>query len=364
MEADALTIPRPSDFATARSARIWRSRLNLAIVILARNEEKNIRRFLTSLANQTLFGRQDIEATLYVVANGCSDRTAQVARQSASKSLDPLGIRFEILDWPAPGKSRSWNRVIHEVLPTDVDYILAMDADIEFIDVLVLTRMFERIGGNPNVQVVSGFPIKDIARKARPTLIDRFSISVSGHTRHTGAINGSLYLATAACLREIWLPDETPGEDGFLNAMVTTRGFSRALRPEVVLQLPDPTHYFHGHSPLGYFGHEKRMLVGTMINRWIFEYLHSLRLSEPAGLLIQRLNREEPDWVEKIIAKRSTARWVIPRTLLLGRLKPSQGVTASYVLRLPIFLVATALTLPPSFMANKALKQRGAASLW
>ena len=338
--------------------------MNLAIVILAKDEESNIERFLISLAAQTLFDRVDVHSKLYVAANGCSDRTAQLARESASEAFASRGIDYEILDWERPGKSRSWNRVVHEVVPADVDYIIAIDPDIELVDALVLDALTRRVSEDPKLEVVSGFPVKDVARKARPSLIDRFSLSVSGVTRHTGAINGSLYVAKASCLREIWLPDETPGEDGFLNAMVMTRGFSEPERIDVVHQSTAPTHYFKSHSATNFFVHEKRMIVGTMINRWIFEHLHSLELTEPAGPLIYRLNRDEPDWVNKIISNRSAASWLIPNALLFRRLKPKNGLTASYFMRLPVLISATALTLPPAMAANQALKKRGAASTW
>lgn len=339
-------------------------RSNIALMILAKDEERNIGRILDAIASQTLIAREEAAISVYVIANGCGDRTAAVARESAKKSLHSVGIETKVCDWPTPGKSRSWNRVVHEVLPLDVDYVLALDADIEFVGNSVLAAMFDQLRSNPEVQVVSGFPVKATARKARPTLIDRFSMSISGMTRHSGVINGSLYLARASCLREIWLPDDTPGEDGFLNAMVMTRGFSQAEQRDAVAQLAEPSHYFEGHSPTTYFAHETRMIVGTMINRWIFEHLHSLRLSEPAGPLIQRLNREEPDWVERIIAERSAGRWLIPPALLFGRLAPKRGLTPAYLLRLPVRLLAAALTLPPAFRANRVLKKRGASSLW
>ena len=333
-------------------------------MILARNEERNIGHCFEALARQTLFAKTDVETSLYVGANGCSDRTVQIAQEFASKTLEPLGITIEIFDWDRPGKSRSWNRLVHDVLPSGLDYVLAMDADIEFADEFVLANMLDAIQDDPQVDVLSGSPTKDSVRKVRPNLIDRFSNSVSRLTAHSTVINGSLYLAKAACLSGVWLPDETPGEDGFLNAMVATRGFSRAAQPELVKQLSRPTHYFESHSPTAFFAHEKRMIVGTMINRWIFEYLLSLRLAEPAGPLIDRLNRTQPDWVDKIIAERGSRRWLIPRALLFRRLAPKHGLTANYLIRLPILALATALTIVPAITANRALKQRGAAVLW
>jgi len=338
--------------------------LKLAIVIFAKDEANNIGPFLNALATQTLFDCVDVDSKIYVAANGCSDRTAQIARETVVAVFDSRGVRYEILDWPTPGKSRSWNRLIHEVLPTDLDYIMAVDPDIAFVNSSILAALIKRISEEPTLKVVSGFPVKDVTAKARPSLMDRFSLSVSSSTRHTGAINGSLYVAKAPCLREIWLPDETPGEDGFLNAMVATSGFSRPGQIDIVYQFTEPTHYFKSHSAANFFAHEKRMIVGTMINRWIFEYLHSLKLSEPAGPLIRRLNREEPDWVDRIITKRSAASWLIPGALLFRRLEPKHGWNASYFVRLPMLILATALTLPPAIMANQALKKQGAASTW
>ena len=159
-------------------------------------------------------------------------------------------------------------------------------------------------------------------------------------------------------------PDETPGEDGFLNAMVRTRGFSRPSQPDVLMQMSNPTHYYEDHSVKNFFAHEKRMIVGTMINRWIFEYLNSLRLAKPAGPLIKELNRDQPDWVDRLIETKGATRWLIPGDLLFRRIKPQNGLNAKYLIHLPILCLATALTLPPAFTANRALKKRGAASTW
>lgn len=339
-------------------------RANVAIVIFAKDEEANIARIIEAVAGQTLSERRDVALAVYVVANGCVDRTAAFARVAASKFLEPIGVCTTVLDWAKPGKSRSWNRAIHDELPAGVNFILAIDADIRFANDNVLVALLDFLRATPEVEVVSGFPVKDTELKDRPTLIDRFSMSISRQTRHSGVINGSLYLARASCLREIWLPNETPGEDGFLNAMVMTKGFSQEPDKRRVAQFSTPTHYFEGHSPTSYFAHEKRMIVGTMINRWIFEYLHSLKLSEPGGPLIESLNRDDPAWVDKIVAARSVGTWLIPREMMFGRLTPKKGITWNYLLRLPALLLACALTIPPAIEANAALKKHGATALW
>lgn len=339
-------------------------RANVAIIVFAKDEEANIGGMIDAIADQTIFTRLDVAMSVYVVANGCSDRTAEFARAAASRSLESIGAKTTVFDWTRPGKSRSWNRVIHDEIPAEVDFIFALDADIEFVDNNVLESLFAHLQANQEMQVVSGYPAKDIERKIRPNLIDRLSMSISRQTRHSGVINGSLYLAKASCLREIWLPDDTPGEDGFLNAMVKTCGFSHPPRSERVGQLATPTHYFEGHSPANFFAHERRIIVGTMINRWIFEYLNDLQLTEPAGPQIADWNSEQPDWVNRLIEKKIGRKWLISRDILLDRLRAKSGVSVSYVLSLPVRCIAAILTVPPAITANRTLKARGAASTW
>ena len=151
----------------------------LAVVIFAKDEEKNIAQILRSLASQSLIAQKDVALTVYVVANGCTDRTVDFAREAAAKLDERWNGKAEILDWEAAGKSRSWNRFIHEILPSDVTWVIALDADIEFVDDFVLASMIDLMRNTPSLQVVSGSPIKDSVRNSRRTLVNRFSTNVS-----------------------------------------------------------------------------------------------------------------------------------------------------------------------------------------
>lgn len=108
------------------------------------------------------------------------------------------------------------------------------------------------------------------------------------------------------------------------------------------------------------------MIVGTMVNRWIFEYLWSLHLKEPAGALIRDWNESDPEWVDRLVRERAASeRWLIPNALIFRRFQG--GVSQplwKHVLYAPIALVATLVTLPPAIMANKRLKEIGAAGTW
>ncbi|MBS0481130.1 MAG: glycosyltransferase family 2 protein [Proteobacteria bacterium] len=340
--------------------------MKLAVCILAKDEAATIGGFLAALSRQTLLHDRSVSTTVFVAANGSTDDTAAQAANAAGSTLAPMGINYRIFDFAEPGKSRTWNRLVHREMPGDFDFVAFIDADITFIGDDVLERAVRALNERPAMQAYSGFPIKNVAARDRKGILDQLSLKTSDLTRYVGGINGSLYVIRSACLASIWLPDETPGEDGFINAMVDTNGFTRASMPGAIAASAVPTHYFEAHSPLQFFAHERRMIVGTMINCWIFEYLWSLKLSEPAGPIIDRLNNGDPRWVENLIAERVNSRkWVIPASLILRRMRAGAGKSLfQRVLRFPVLLAATVLTVPPAVMANRVLRRRGAATIW
>lgn len=342
-----------------------RSFRRLSIVILGKDEEQTIGHCLKQISQQTLFERAGLTTEILVVANGCTDRTADVARSCAAELARP-NLEFRVFDLPQGGKSRSWNRAVHEFSDPAADALLFVDSDIRFADETILARIFDGLQADESIAVYTGYPMKSVAQKPHPNLVDRFSLMVSRNTRHLNAICGQLYMICGDLVRTIWLPDETPGEDGFLNAMVRTNGFSRPRNAANIREAETVTHYFLPPSPVEFFVHERRMFVGTMVNRWLFEYLWSLRLGEPAGPLIRDWNLERPDWPQDVIDRNIRARtWLIPREMLLGRLQSIDKIgLRRFIFRLPMALAATLLSIPPAIMANKTLKQKGAASHW
>jgi hypothetical protein len=111
--------------------------------------------------------------------------------------------------------------------------------------------------------------------------------------------------------------------------------------------------------------HERRLIVGTMINSWIFEHLWSLQLTEPAGRYIREWNETRPDWVDRLVQSRIQGRkWLISNDIVLGRLRSREASWVKRAAYLPVALVATALTLVPAMAANKKLKEVGVAATW
>ena len=339
--------------------------MTIAVCILAKDEGKLIGQCLRELALQSLIRNRAEVIEIHVVANGCTDNTVAVAQGCAELFADSRAS-LHVHDLHPGGKSRAWNRTVHELVSPDVQTFIFLDADVTVANENVLNELLSRIRRDAQLAGFSGFPVKDVAIKSDKSLLDRFSLLVSSGTRHLDVINGSLYVARASALHDIWLPDEIPVEDGFLNGMLSTRGFTQPADPSLVSATSEPTHYFHSHSPLEFVAHERRTIVGMMINRWLFEYFWSLELDQPVGHLIREWNDEDPAWVDKFVMRQAAnARWLIPNAILFGRFKRHPGRSFwKYAATLPIALAATASTLPPAILANKRLKQLGAAATW
>lgn len=339
--------------------------MSIAVCILAKDEGAVIAQTLAYLAEQSFIVKGDQHVDIHLVANGCTDHTVSAGQQAAHNFAGTLA-RLHIHDLQPGGKSRAWNTAVHELIDPSVRIVVFVDADITFAHNAVIENLISELNSSPGVEVCSGFPVKDLSTKRVKSPLDIFSLAISSRTRHVGVINGSLYAGRAECLRSIWLPNETPGEDGFLNAMVATRGFTQAAEPKSVKMADTPTHYYQAHSPLQFVDHERRMIVGTVINRWIFEYLWGLELRMPAGRLIAEWNRDDPQWVENIIRQRRDGRaWLIPNAITFGRLQSNKSVPIwKRVAGFPLALAATLLTLPPAIRANRRLKALGAGRSW
>lgn len=337
----------------------------IAVAIIAKNEAASIGRLIASLADQTLFAAGS-RIALIVYANGCDDGTAEAARTAIERHLGGRIAQSIVIDSPTGGKSRSWNKVVHDVAPADADYFLFLDADIALADAGVCEDVVALLRADGHAAASTGRPSKSIMRKASKSWLDRLSLRVSEDGRFDRAINGSLYCLKGATARSIWLPDETPGEDGFLNAMVRTGGFSHPDDPRLVVQAARTTHYYDAPGLLGTSKHEQRMIVATMINMWLFEYFWSLKSPVSVAPLIQQANAERPSWVDDLIRSQAgQRRWIVRSHLVLRRLpRWRENSPVRYLAKLPTGVAATALTAVAAWRANRTLRRAGAASFW
>lgn len=337
----------------------------ISLCVIAKNEANSIAQLVESVAEQSVFvGQHEFE--FVVISNGCTDDTAIVAERALERAFRDTNVRYNVYDTPEAGKAKSWNLAVHKVLDPAADVFVFMDADIQIKDTEVIALLLSKLSADPDTVAVSGWPVKDAALKKRKSMLDHISLTISSQTIPPHAVNGSLYVGRADELRRIWLPVPTPGEDGFLSAMIHTQGFLEKPQPNRIQRADRPTHYYETHTVAGYLRHERRITIATAINGWIFEKLWAQNTTTHAGDLIQTWNDEDPLWVSRLVSgKVSKKTWALPARLLTWRLGNLRGVgPKTFWIRAPLSITATILNIWPTIQANKVIKRNGAANIW
>lgn len=338
-------------------------RLHVAVGILARNEETRIPQLLAQLARQTFLRTAKVD--IHVVPNACTDATNRVSLEALSAFPSGLARKTEVHETSVGGKSRNWNFFVHSLSDQGCDLIMMMDADIELADDGVLADLVATLVATPTAAVCTGRPIKSIALKARKSFLDKFSLAVSEQALAHPSINGSLYVAWADELRTFWLPEPTPGEDGFLNAVVKTRGFT-SEEASRVCRIARVSHFYDGVRVSHYFRHQKRMILGTAVNFWLFEYIRAHPEERPVGEMIKYKNRQQPGWVGKIVkSKTMNKRWVVPRRVLLWHFDDvAFPISIKSAVKFATATIAATLNLVACVLANRSLQREGSESYW
>jgi hypothetical protein len=267
-----------------------------------------------------------------------------------------------------PGKANAWNVYVHELAPPDATLLTLMDADIEFASADVLERLVRGLADAPESQVATDRAVKDFRRKKFLTPLDRLSQRISAQQKGRGGLCGQLYCGRADALRAIWLPAGLPVEDGFIAAMLVTDGFTRQPDDSAITYIVDASHYYEPVTDVaGFVRHEARIIVGSVINAWLFTLLWEAGKKGHAGAVVRNLNVENPRWVDAICAKAKAERglWLVPGTFISWRFEPLRRQPLSrMIVRAPVALVATLAALPAVWRANSILRRSGASAHW
>ena len=255
--------------------------LRVDIGLFAHNEVLGIAAMLRGLALQDVFAQADLAVRVLVLANGCTDGTVITAQS--------IGARYvEVVDLAAGGKSRTWNRFVHDLARPDADVLMFMDADIEFIRSDTLRRMVLHLQNRAGLWVINSQPIKDIiARPQGLSATDTLIAAASGGLDDwKSAICGQLYAMPAARARRFHLPIGLPVEDGFLRAMVLTDTLTAAEDFSRIDGAEGVSHIFASErSVAALIRHQTRIVIGSAINAACFAQLRDLPAEgRPAAL--------------------------------------------------------------------------------
>jgi len=268
--------------------------------IFAHNEAAGIAAMLAGLMAQDAHTRADLSVRVLVLANGCRDATAALARTVPG---------VEVAEVTEGGKSRTWNRFVHDLVRPDAGVLVFVDADIALPQPDALSRLIDGLADRPGLQVLSSRPVKDIvADPVGLTATERLIARATGGLDDwKSAICGQLYAMPADAARRFHLPAGLPVEDGFLRAMVLTDALTH---PEDLGRIDgqDGVHHLYASErtigPL--IRHQVRLVIGGAVNLACFQHLSRL----PAGQRRAELARAAGDdaWLGRVI-RAELPRW-------------------------------------------------------
>lgn len=273
--------------------------IRVDIGVFAHNEERKIKSILGDIANQGIFNDGKYSVEVVVLANGCGDKTASRAREVISS----FGAeRCRVYEFEQAGKSRTWNRFVHDVSRPDADFLCFCDADIRYPNISTIGEMAAFLGRNEGLVAVSSQPVKDISYRHENLSYIEKMISASGGnlTNWKKSICGQSYIARSQAMRKIRLPIGLPVEDGFIRAMLLTRNFSRPEDTSLIDGAENAYHVYASERGItGIVNHQTRIVIGSAINAVLFSVMNNLTADATDELLKEAA--EDESWLQRTI---------------------------------------------------------------
>lgn len=172
----------------------------IVVAVLAHQEERRIARCLASLP----LGQAGVE--VHVLVNGSRDRTADIARSFTGAIVH---------EWTKGGKSRSWNRFVHdECAPGAAAYIF-VDGDAEVAGGSI-DALLHMLAVMPATNAAAAMPGNGRrAAQYRAAMIRDHGLFGDLYALRGGFVDRMR-------IAGIRLPDDCIGEDGLIGAMAKT----------------------------------------------------------------------------------------------------------------------------------------------
>ena len=352
---------------------------HVSLGIFAWNEEAVIQRTLESLLAQSLFSRlamSGLRAEIILVLNGCTDRTAAVARQTfAQLCVETPGnpLSWRVLDIPQQGKLNAWNQFVHSASAPEAEVLFMMDADIQIHLADTLWNMLQTLERDADASVAVDQPCKHLAFTSRKGLRERLSLGSAEMTQAAPAqLCGQLYAIRAKVARSIYFPKDLAAcEDGFLKALVCTDILKHEVWPQRIQVAPEAAHTFEAYtSPAAILRNQKRQIIGqTLVHLLIDKHLKTLSEPERQNLsdTLERKDRLDPDWLKRLLIshlREVRFFWRLYPGLLgqsFRKLRPFHGGRKAR--HYPAALAGSIMALLASWMAYRTLKS-GCTHYW
>jgi len=328
--------------------------LRVDIGIFAHNEAAGIAAMLAGVLAQDIHARPDLSVRVLVLANGCSDDT--VARAQ--------GPGVEVADLPQGGKSRTWNRFVHDLSRADAEILILADADIELPQPEAMSRLVDGLMARPDLRVISSQPVKDIV--ARPEglgAVERLIARATGGLDDwRKAICGQLYAMPARVARRYHMPVGLPVEDGFLRAMVLTDGLTG---PEDLTRIDGAEGVHHIYASerkvAALIRHQVRLVIGSAVNLACYQHLSALPVTARAAELARAAGDDR--WLRAVVAQQFP-RWpdgYVPLHFLIKRLARADWRRVG---RWPVLMAGFGFDLIVYIIAQIRMARGAGAGFW
>jgi glycosyltransferase involved in cell wall biosynthesis len=354
--------------------------IQVAIGIVARNEESGIGVMLRSLFEQFIFwelNRRGLKCEIICLANGCTDRTAAVVAEIFEKQSrehpDNAAFSARVVELQERGKINAWNQFVHALSSRQARYLILMDADILIHRRETLWSMIQTLEEDAKAQIAVDRPCKHILLKPRVSLWVYLSLAASRLTSAAdGQLCGQLYCIRAETARKIYLPKDLAAcEDGFIKTLVCTDFLTQPSNPLRIRLAQSAAHIFEAYdSPGAIVKNHKRQIMGqTIVHIIIDKYLKTrpAHQQEHMAEVLQDNDQTDPGWLKRLIGdhlRRQKYWWrLYPemsglRWRRLKRLNLRERLTCA-----PAALAASSLALVSGFLAFAALKA-GCTDYW
>lgn len=177
------------------------------VMVLAHNEERHIERCLDSI----FAAESGAHFEVYVMANGCTDRTEEIARRYRKKHAD-----VHVVSIPLGDKCNAWNIFIHETVPSNCPgrgVYFFMDGDARAVPGS-FSVMAQALQEKPYAHAASAVPAS--GRSARED--GRQLLQEHGLVANLYALRGTFVERLHD--KNVRIPIRLEGDDGLLGALI------------------------------------------------------------------------------------------------------------------------------------------------